>query len=721
MTGVKYCTDARMKKSLVPPLDRIPSILFHIGHTSIQLLRPVASTTKRFLLIRSSSMNCTWHDLFCSVMDGRDCSAMDMTLECSQTFEKPHNQISGHSMTPPSKKMMSFVVLLLLLLTICRTVSGDQRTRDMVVTPHPLATAAGQEILEMGGTAADAVVAVQSVLGLVEPQSSGLGGGAFCVYYDAETGDIVSLDGRETAPAAATEDRFASLDNFLVAWQSGLSVGVPGVPRLLQHLHDKFGQVPWKGLFEPAQTLATNGFELSERISATVSTLLDYNTNVLGFENCSERLLFRDPTAFSYFVDESTCTAKPAGTRVTNDAYYETLVSVANEGANVFYTGTIAADIVAAVQGDLNIPGDMTVEDLANYKVVEREPVCLDYRNHSICGMGPPSSGGLAVSQMLGMLESFDLSALEDPLNEEAVHLFTQVGRLAFSDRNMFVADSDFTNVPVDGMLNKSYLATRAELIGETDMGLASAGVPPGVTATNETAADPRTTQTGTSHISIIDQYGNALSFTSSIEAPFGNGVMVGGFLLNNELTDFSFVPSIADGTPIANRVQGNKRPRSSMSPTIVFDNDGNVKLLTGSVGGSTIIGHTAQSIMNIFDFGLDPQEAVEVPHYQNNNEDSTLIETPVPNVTRDYNATALAEALTARGHVVEEQDISSGLAVILVKNDGVMVGGADKRRDVTVGGSNLNRADDKSSGSALNSFIRMLPVVGAWFMLALL
>jgi gamma-glutamyltranspeptidase/glutathione hydrolase len=653
-------------------------------------------------------------------MDGRDCSAKDMTLECSQTFEKPHNQISGHSMTPPSKKMMSFVVLLLLLLSSTQTVNGDQRTRDMVVTPHPLATATGQEILEMGGTAADAMVAVQTVLGLVEPQSSGLGGGAFCVYYDAETGDSTSLDGRETAPAAATEDRFASLDNFLVAWQSGLSVGVPGVPRLLQHLHDKFGQLPWKGLFEPAQTLATNGVEISERTSATVSTLLDYNTNVLGFENCSERLLFRDPTAFSYFVDESTCTAKAAGTQVTNEAYYETLVSLANEGANAFYSGPIAADIVAAVQGDLNIPGDMTREDLADYKVVEREPVCIDYRNHSICGMGPPSSGGLAVSQMLGMLETFDLSVLEDPLNEEAVHLFTQVGRLAFSDRNMFVADSDFINVPVDGMLNKAYLATRADLIGETDMGLASAGVPPGV-ITNETAADSRTKQTGTSHISIIDQYGNALSFTSSIEAPFGNGVMVGGFLLNNQLTDFSFIPS-ADGTPIANRVQGNKRPRSSMSPTIVFNNDGNVKLLTGSVGGSTIIGHTAQSIMNILDFGLDdPQEAVEVPHYQNNNEDSTLIETPVPNVTRDYNATALAEALTARGHVVEEQDISSGLAVILVKNDGVMVGGADKRRDVTVGGSDLNMPDDTSSGSALNSWIRMLPVVGAWLMLALL
>ena len=614
--------------------------------------------------------------------------------------------------------------MLLLMWTGSSHANGEaaSKTRDMVVTPHPLATAAGQEILKLGGTAADAMVAVQTVLGLVEPQSSGLGGGAFCVYYDADTDDITTLDGRETAPAAATENRFASVSNFLQAWQSGLSVGVPGVPRLLQQVHDKFGQLEWKRLFEPAQTLASQGFELSERTSATVSTLLDFNTNVLGFENCSQRLFFRDATAFNYFVDdEATCNAKPAGTLMTNQAYYETLVSFANEGADVFYTGSIAADIVAAVQGDLNIPGDMTMEDLANYQVVERQPVCGDYRNYSICGMGPPSSGGLAVSQMLGMLETFDLSVLEDPLNDEAVHLFTQVNRLAFADRNMFVADLDFVNVPVDGMLDKTYLASRADLIGENDIGVASAGVPPGVVM-NETAADARAKQTGTSHISIVDQYGNALSFTSSIEAPFGNGVMVRGFLLNNELTDFSFAPTNADGTLIANRVQGNKRPRSSMSPTIVFDQDRNVKLLTGSVGGSTIIGHTAQSIMNILDFGLDPQEAVEVPHYQNNNENNTRIETPVPNVTRDYNVTALSAALTARFHFVEQQEMSSGLAVIFVTDDGVMMGGADKRRDVAVGGSNLNMSDDtSSSGSALNSWVNLLPVFGAWVMLALL
>lgn len=511
--------------------------------------------------------------------------------------------------------MMAAALVLLLIVT--PFTSGEEatvtKTREMVVTAHPLATMAGEEILSQGGTAADAMVAVQTVLGLVEPQSSGIGGGAFVVYYDAATKKTIAIDGREKAPAAATEDRFAGLISFFPAWQSGLSVGVPGVPRLMEHVHSKFGQLPWARLFEPAQKLSTEGFELTERTSQTVSALLDFNTNLLGFENCSERLLFRDPAAFEYFVDTATCTAKPAGTKMTNQAYYETLVTLANDGVGAFYSGTIANDIAAAVQGDLAIPGDMTVDDLAAYDVVEREPVCVEWRAHTICGMGPPSSGGLAVGQMLGILEEFDYSALDpfDPLNEKAVHLFTQANRLAFADRGMFSADSDFVDVPVEGMLNKEYLTSRAALIDQdgNDMGMASPGAPPG-SILNETAADSTAKLTGTSHVSIVDRYGNALSMTSSIEAPFGNGVMVHGFLLNNELTDFSFSPVDADGKPIANRVEPNKRPRSSMSPTIVFDANGKVKLLTGSVGGARIIGHTAQAILNVIEFELSPQEA---------------------------------------------------------------------------------------------------------------
>lgn len=305
------------------------------------------------------------------------------------------------------------------------------KTRDMLVTPHPLATAAGEEILSQGGTAVDAMVAVQTVLGLVEPQASGLGGGAFAVYHEAATGKTITIDARETAPAAATEDRFAGLGNFFVAWQSGLSVGVPGVPRMMEHMHQKYGKLPWKDLFQSAQKLATEGFELSERTSTTVDALLEINTNVLGLSDCNDRLILRDPVAYEYFVDASTCTAKPSGTLMTNLAYNDTLTALANDGADAFYKGTIAEDIVAAVQGDLALRGDMTTQDMEAYQVIERDPVCFEYKEYNVCGMGPPSSGALAVGQMLGILETFDFASLDpfDPLQEEAVHFFSQADR----------------------------------------------------------------------------------------------------------------------------------------------------------------------------------------------------------------------------------------------------------------------------------------------------
>ena len=382
--------------------------------------------------------------------------------------------------------------------------------------------------------------------------------------------------------------------------------------------------------------------------------------------------------------------------------------TLAKKGADGFYQGQIAENIAAAVQGDLAIGGDMTVEDLANYDVVEREPVCIVYRGYDVCGMGPPSSGGLAVGQMLGILEHFDLGALE-PLDDEAVHLFTQAGRLAFADRNKFVGDTDFITVPVEGMLDKDYLATRAALITDMDMGTADPGEPPGDFDPN--APDPSAKNSGTSHVSIVDKYGNALSMTTTIESSFGNGVMVNGFLLNNELTDFSFQPFDSNGIPIANRVQANKRPRSSMSPTIVLDEHGDVRIVTGSPGGSRIIAYTAQSIVNIIDFGLDPQEAINVPHYMNRN-GSTDIEEPIPGVTLDYDAAALQAALQARGHPANNpRALTSGLSVIQIvdkhsgkskkskkskksgksekskKSKTVLIGGADMRRDGSVAG----------------------------------
>jgi gamma-glutamyltranspeptidase/glutathione hydrolase len=314
--------------------------------------------------------------------------------------------------------------------------------------------------------------------------------------------------------------------------------------------------------------------------------------------------------------------------------------------------------------------------------------------------MGPPSSGALAVGQILGILENFDISAIGDPLDVQAVHLFTQANRLAFADRGKYVGDSDFVDVPVAGMLNKTYLQSRAALINETgsDMGVAEPGVPPGV-ASQESGADTRAKTTGTSHVSIVDRCGNSLSMTTTVESPYGNGVMVKGFLMNNQLTDFSFAANDADGNPIANRVQPNKRPRSSMSPSIIFNGDGLPELLTGSSGGSSIIGHTAQSIYNVYDFGLNPQEAINVPHYQNNNAMVTSLEVPKAGVTIDYNITELTEELEARGHGVAEVDpATSGLSVILISKDDTMVGGVDGRREGTVGGSDsMDGGDDVS------------------------
>ena len=513
--------------------------------------------------------------------------------------------------------------------------------REMVVTANPTATAAGERILRKGGTAADAMIAVQAVLGLVEPQSSGIGGGAFIVYYDARRHKTTTIDAREKAPAAATEDRFADAGGFVNRWQSGLSVGVPGVPRMMEFMHNRYGHLPLRKLYKPAIRLAKRGFPLTERTSSQVSSLLGFNPS------CDDRLTFRDPTAFAYFANPD-CTAKPAGTIVKNPEYAQTLRTLSRYGADAFYNGTIADNIATAVQNDVNIPGDMTTDDLANYQVVERAPVCIKYRGRNVCGMGPPSSGALAVGQILGILENFDFSH-KDPLDTDVVHLFTQAGRLAYADRGLYVGDSDFVTVPVEGMLDKDYLATRAALIDiNMDLGNVEAGVPPGVF--DPAAPDNRAKESGTSHVSIVDRYGNALSMTTTVESSFGNGVMVNGFLLNNQLTDFSVAPTDDNGVPSANRVQANKRPRSSMSPTIVFDKHGRVDIVTGSPGGSRIIGYTAQSILNIIDFDLDPQEAINVPHYMNRN-GRTDLEQPIPGITWDYDAEALAAELIERGH----------------------------------------------------------------------
>ena len=550
--------------------------------------------------------------------------------------------------------------------------------QEMIVTANPLATAAGADVLKRGGTAVDAMIAAQAVLGLVEPQSSGIGGGAFVVYFDALTGKTTTFDAREKAPAAASPEWFLGEDgeplSFTEAWQSGLSVGVPGVPRLLDVLHDRYGQLPMLRLFNPAISLAERGFKLTERTSEQVAGLLDSN------EPGEPPLFFRSEIARNYFVRPDG-TAKPAGTVLRNEPYAKTLRRLARFGSEIFYDGPIARGIVEAVNGDPNIPAPMTRGDLENYEVVERPPVCVDYRGFDVCGMGPPSSGGIAVGQMLGVLSEFDLAALK-PVSVEAAHLFAEAGRLAFADRNEYVADSDFVDVPVEGLLDPVYIKGRAALVTDVDLGIVEPGTPPGAPVSG---ADATAKNSGTSHISIVDRHGNALSMTTTIESSFGNGVMIRGFLLNNELTDFSFLPVDEEGDPIANRVEANKRPRSSMSPTIILKN-GRPAYLTGSPGGSRIIGYTAQSIINLIDFDLDPQEAVNIPHYMNRNGITTDLEPKIPGVTGPGDAADLADGLEARGHVPNVTEQTSGLSIIEVTGTG-LIGGADKRRDGTVGG----------------------------------
>ena len=525
----------------------------------------------------------------------------------------------------------------------------------MVASANPLATKAGYDVLKAGGSAADAAVAVQVMLNLVEPQSSGLGGGAFVLYWDTGLGMLTSFDGRERAPMAADETYWMGPDGapmeFWDAVAGGRSVGVPGTPMLLERLHEMYGRLPWAGLIEPTITRAEEGFEISERLASLIP---------------EERGLDGFPGAKAYFfnVDGS---AKTAGTVLQNPEFARTLKLFAAEGAQPFYTGSIARDIVAAVQTETNA-GMLALEDLATYEVIERAPVCIDYRAWEVCGMGPPSSGALTVGQTLGLLESFDLATMEP--GPEAMHLFAEALKLAFADRGLYMADTDFVDMP-EGLLDKDYLASRAELIKpDAAMGEAEAGEPPWDDAQLRAPDTPRPRH-GTSHFVIVDRYGDMVSMTTTIETGFGSRVMIGGFLLNNELTDFSFEAE-ADGKPIANRVEGGKRPRSSMAPTVVLEG-GEPVLLTGSPGGSRIIPYVAQSLIAMLDWDMDPQEAVDMPHVLSRNGPTDIEE--------GKGSEAMSEALGALGHEVNVRDLNSGLHAIRITEDG-LIGAADKRRE---------------------------------------
>nr|WP_245479793.1 gamma-glutamyltransferase [Hansschlegelia zhihuaiae] len=527
----------------------------------------------------------------------------------------------------------------------------------MAATANPHATEVAAEMLRAGGSAVDAAIAAQLVLGLVEPQSSGLGGGAFLLHWSAADRSLTTLDGRETAPAAATPTLFQNAVGepltFMEAVIGGRSVGTPGTPRLIEAAHRKFGKLAWARLFEPAMRLAEQGFDVSPRLAGQIAA--------------AAPTLARDPAAASYFAPGGA--PLRAGDRLMNPAYAETLKALRDGGADAFYDGPIAADVVSAVRNARN-PGALTPQDISRYAVVEREAVCAPYRVYQVCGMGPPSSGGIAIAQILGMLEPTNLSVL-GPKSPEAWRRIGDASRLAFADRERYVADPAFTPQPTQGLVARDYLAERAKLLsGDRALGEAPAGSPR-FSHARLFAPDPALEFAGTSHLSVVDADGNVVAMTTTIEAGFGSRVMARGFLLNNELTDFSF-RSHKDGVPVANRVEPGKRPRSSMAPTIVLK-DGRPVLTLGSPGGSQIIGYVAKALVAHLDWGMDVAAAAALPNMLNRNGPFEL--------EKGTEAEAMAEPLKALGFDVKIADMTSGLQAIAIGPEG-LAGGVDPRRE---------------------------------------
>lgn len=528
--------------------------------------------------------------------------------------------------------------------------------RFMMVSANPLATQAGYGMLRQGGSAVDAAIATQLVLNLVEPQSSGIGGGAFMVLYAADTGRISTYDSRETAPAAATPDRFLHNGkplSFAQSVNNGRAVGVPGLLRGLEMAHQAHGKLPWKTLFQPAIALARTGFAVSPRLHK----LLAGNTEL------------RHQSAAAAYFYASDGSAWPVGHVLKNPAFADVLERVAHGGADAFYQGYIARDIVAAVHGHA-MPGDITLADLADYRAREREPVCGTYRAYRLCGMAPPSSGPLAVLQMLGMLEQYPVGSFA-PDSVQAVHYFSEAGRLAFADRDFYVADPDFVDVPVQALLNPEYLRARGALIRpDRSMKVALPGDPQGKLAS--LGRDNALELPSTSHLVAVDEAGNSLTMTTTIESEFGSKIFVHGFLLNNEMTDFSSSFKDPEGRLVANRVQAGKRPRSAMSPMIVL-RDGKPFMLVGSPGGSAIINYVAKTLVGVLDWNLNVQQAINLPNMGSRNKDTEL-ERGTPLVT-------LAPALEAMGHPVRVVDFPSGIHAIVIGPDGLQ-GGVDPRRE---------------------------------------
>lgn len=535
----------------------------------------------------------------------------------------------------------------------------------MVVAANPIAARAGLDILRAGGSAADALVTVQTVLGLVEPQSSGIGGGAFLVWYDAESGETTTFDARETAPAAASEELFLDEDGeplaFFDAVVGGRSVGVPGVPRLMETVHQRHGRLDWGELFEPAITLAESGFEVSPRLHGLLAGEIGR--------------LDRQAEAAGYFFDAEGAPLAE-GHLLFNPDYAETLRAIADGGADAFHTGPIAEAIVETVTGHADNPGLLSLDDLADYEVIERDAVCMAYRGNEVCGMGPPSSGALTVGQILGLVSHFDLATL-GPDDPESWRIIGDATRLAFADRGRYMADEDFVDMPA-GLLDTDYLAGRSELLRRpTALGADEvvAGEPPWERA--ELRIDGlEFERPATTHFVIIDDEGNIASMTSTIESAFGARIMVGGFLLNNQLTDFSFRPS-ANGEAVANRVEPGKRPRSSMAPTIVL-RDGAPAIAIGSPGGAAIIPYVANALIALIDWEMDIQQAVEMPHRVNMFGTYAL--------EAGTAAEEMESDLTALGFETDIRDLTSGLHGVVFTPTGLQAGADPRREGVAVG-----------------------------------
>lgn len=475
----------------------------------------------------------------------------------------------------------------------------DYTGTGAVSAADPRAQAAGEEILRKGGSATDAAIAVMLALTVVEPQSSGIGGGGFLVRGEPD-GSITSYDGRETAPAGATPDWFldteGKLPSFMASVRSGLSVGVPGNIALAARAHGEHGRIPWPELFGPAIRLARDGFLINPRMHDALG-----RSRETGGYSEQARGLFYDGAGEPL----------PPGTLVRNEALAQTFERIAAGGPQAFYHGDHAQALARTVAADTPKQGAMTEADIARYTAREREPVCSIYRSYRICSMGPPTSGGIAVQQILGQLERFDLSALGAD-NPVTWHLFIESQRLAYADRDLYLADPDYVSVPVEGLLDKAYLAERSALISsDSSLGVVQPGKPGGASTALADGDEPE--EHGTSHLAVVDRDGTMVSYTSTIESAFGSGLMVGGYYLNNELTDFSRSPEI-DGRAVANRVEGGKRPRSSMSPTVIYDPRGRPFMVVGAAGGSTIPVTTARAIIGAIDFGLSARDSLDLP-----------------------------------------------------------------------------------------------------------